>query len=147
MTLTLVTITPTIFRTDFPEFTDATKYLDSQITYWIDIAYAMLPSARWKNILGLGVELFVAHNIVLEALAMAEGASGGIPGLTTGVVSSTGAGPVSVSYDNNVGLNPLDAAWNLTIYGRRFAMLMRDFGAGALVIGGYSPTPGGVVEL
>ncbi|WP_414655874.1 DUF4054 domain-containing protein, partial [Frateuria sp.] len=38
------------FRTDFPEFSDTTKYPDSAITMWLTVAGLSLPSDRWGSL-------------------------------------------------------------------------------------------------
>ena len=141
MTLPLSPITPTQFVTDFPEFSNTTKYPPSAIQFWLNYAYLMLDPHRWRTMLNLGAEMFAGHNLVIEAMNADAVAQGGEPGISTGLVASVGAGGVSVSYDTGSAINPQDTHWNLTTYGTRFAQMMRDFGAGGLIIhgGGYGP--------
>lgn len=133
----MTAITPTQFTENFPEFADAAMFPPSAITYWLTYAYILLPAARWGALLDLGAQLFAAHNLVLEAQAQQQAAQpGGLPGLSTGLVASTGVGAVSVSYDTASGVNPEDTHFNLTTFGTRFRQMMRDFGAGGLIING-----------
>lgn len=148
----LTPITPAQFISNFPEFslnrdgiTFSPKYPQTGIQFWLNYAYLLLDPCRWRTILDLGAQMYAAHNLVLEALASDAVASGGEPGLATGPVASTGVGPVSVSFDVGAALNPEDGAWNSTEYGKRFAMMMCDFGAGGLIINGGYYAPGTVV--
>lgn len=136
--------TVTNFRTDYPEFGSVSKFPDSAVTYWLGIAKLML-TTRWDDTpaeagaptqLYYGTELFVAHNLVLEAQARKNAAKGGTPGVgNAGPVSSKSVGPVSISYDTASAIE-LDAGhWNLTVYGTRFIQLARMMGAGPLQIG------------
>jgi len=138
-----MTITAAQLRQDYPEFTSTTAYPDSSINYWINMATLMLNTNRWGAasttstlaIYDIGMELFVAHNIVLEAKAQAEAAAGAPPGSSTGPVSSKSVGPVSVSYDTQAGIEKDAGHWNLTIYGTRFIKLAKQFGAGPIQVG------------
>ena len=135
-----MTITVQQFRADFPEFSSTTTFANSQIQFWLDIAYSMLNAARWGRQLNIGVEMFTAHNIAIEAKAQAEAVNGGIPGSQVGPINSKSVDKVSVGYDTGAGLQPDAGHWNLTVYGTRFIRLVRMFGAGPLQIGvGVSP--------
>ena len=149
-------VTPDQFRLDYPEFGNVDAYSASSVQYWFNVASLMLSPARWPtattgaspgtgpSMMDIGTELFVAHNLVLErqtALAAQLTAQDGLPGppgVAGGIVSSTGVGPVSVSYDTNGALDTGSGHWNLTIYGQRFARLARFAGKGGLQIN----TPG-----
>lgn len=128
-------ITPAEFLVAFPEFSNKTAFPDTQIQFWATIAAMMLNARAWGRQLQLGMMLFIAHNIALEALAQAGTANGGIPGINRGVVASEAAGSVSVSYDTANALVPDAGHWNLTIYGTRFMWLVNMFGAGPIQIG------------
>lgn len=123
------------FRTDFPEFTDTTAYPDSLINFWLALAGKLLNPLRWGDMLTAGQELFIAHNIVLEARAKLAADKGGIPGASLGVQSSKSVGPVSVSYDTASALEEGAGHWNLTIYGTRYIRLARMLGAGPVQVG------------
>jgi hypothetical protein len=134
----MTTTTPTIFLADFPEFVG---YQQSAIQYWLNLAYKMLAGSqtlgaqRWGSLLDQpGVELFAAHNLVLEKLAQNSARTGAVPGFTTGVTASKSVGPVSVSYNTDAGME-LDAGhWNLTTYGTRFISLARMVGSGGFQV-------------
>lgn len=135
------------FRTDYPEFADTTVFPDSGVNYWLNLAGLMLNTsigaARWGNLLDTGTELFMAHNLVLEAQAQKKAAAGGLPGVATGVVSAKSADKLSVNYDVAASSHADAAHWNLTIYGTRFISLVRVIGAGPVQIGaGGAAAPG-----
>ena len=123
---------PTQFRTDFPEFANTTMYPDAVINFEIGIATQMLNATRWGTMLNTGIELWVAHNLVLAAQAAEDSALGNTPGEVPGPTTAKGVDKVSVSYDaQSVTLD--DAGyWNLTRYGIRFWQMARMMGAGGI---------------
>lgn len=142
-----MTVTATILRTDFPEFTDPTAYPDSQVNFWIMVAGLMMNPVRWsdrvptgitppRSLRDVGTELFVCHNLVLDRQAQRAATRGAVPGASFGIVTSEAAGGVSVSYDPNIGLDPADGMWNLSTYGLRFAYLLKLAGMGPIQVGG-----------
>lgn len=120
------------FRADFPEFADEATFPDSTVTYWLTLAGKLLNIERWADLLDNGLELFVAHNIVLERQAAASAATGATPGITTGAVSAKGVDKVTVSYDTSAGMDLEAGHWNLTHYGARFIRLARMIGTGGI---------------
>ena len=132
-------ITPQQFRTDFPEFTSSVDYPNSGISFWITVAYKMMNAERWLDLIDVGAELFVAHNLVLEVRAQKAASNGGVPGENTGPLSSKSVDKVSISYDTGAAMEVDAGHWNLTVYGTRYRSLVRMFGAGPIQIGiGYS---------
>jgi hypothetical protein len=137
-----ITVTPTIFRADYPEFVSTALYPDSAVNYYLSEAGLRFTS-RWdteagtngRSMLDIGVELFIAHNLVLERQAQAAAASGAPPGLTSGPVSSKSVGPVSISYDTTAALENNGGYFNLTTYGLRLMRLINMFGAGPVLVG------------
>lgn len=127
------------FRTDFAEFASTAVFPDSSVNYWLTIANAKLNAtvsgARWGNLLLMGIELFTAHNLVLEAMAQRGAQAQGIPGINKGAISVSNAGSVSISYDTQAAMELKAGHWNLTIYGTRFIREARMVGAGPLQIG------------
>jgi len=138
-----VPLTIARFRQDFTEFANTAVYPDNAVTFWLSVATLMLNPDRWARLLGVGIELFAAHNLVLEAQALATVNVGGIPGITKGPVTSEAAGAVSVSYDVQAGINKDAAHWNLTTYGTRLYKLMMIFGAGPVHLGTGLPVGNG----
>ncbi len=150
-------ITPASFRTDLPEFADNTAFPDPVINYWIGIGVLLLVTTSWglgsdpavsppKTVYDFGLEMFVAHNLALEAQAIKTATNGGIPGTGAagGVVASESVGSVSRSYDTSAGIIMDAGLWNTTIYGRRFYQLARLRGKGPVQIGPpQGPTVGG----
>lgn len=140
-------ITPMSFRVDFSEFASLVAYTDSSINYWLNMATLLInpcllggPTVAVSNppatLYDIAVELFAAHNLVLERPAQLTAANNGVPGVTTGPISSKRVGPVSISYDVGVGVDPEDGQYNLTIYGTRFINLYKLAGAPGMVANG-----------
>lgn len=137
-------VTPAQFRVDFPEFQDTTKYTQGTVQYWLVIATLLMNAERWANLLTLAIELFTAHNMVLESMAQSTAAIGGWPGISRGAISGESAGQVNVSYDSAPTLEEGAGNFNLTIYGTRLYQLMQMFGAGPIQIGPGAGLPGTV---
>jgi hypothetical protein len=139
-----MTTTSAVFKGHYPEFVCPDTYPQSQVNYWIDIAYQLLNARRWGRQLDLAAELFVAHNLTLEARAQKEAANGGIPGGTVGPINSKSVDKVSIGYDTSAGIEKDAGHWNLSIYGTRFIRLAKLFGAGPIQIGiGVAPVGSG----
>jgi hypothetical protein len=145
-----LTQAPTVanFLADYPRFdtsavTDpnAVQFGADAVQYWLTMAVQLLNQGRFGTLYYMAVELFVAHNLALEARAE-QGGSQTIPGIITGAIAATASGDVSVSYQNAVTME-LDAGhWNFTIYGIRLIKLIRLVSAGPLqVTGGGCPGP------
>lgn len=132
------------FRADLPAFADAAKYPDEAIEYWLNIASLLINTKRWGpsaidtwpassppalTLYDFGVEMFVAHNLVLEQRGAAT------PGGNVGVVQSKSVDKVSVSYDTKAGIEPEAGHWGTTIYGNRFLRLLRHAGSGGYQLG------------
>lgn len=122
------------FRSDFPEFVDSTKYLDSQIEFWYSVAVDRLNQTRWGDLLMQGYELFVAHNMALSRQAAVRVAAGGIPGMAAGIMSSQSAGGVSESLNSTSHTMQNAGQWNLTTYGIQFYQLSQIVGMGGVQI-------------
>jgi hypothetical protein len=119
------------FRTNFPEFSDDTKYPTTEIEFWADsVAVNIIDASRWGNSYSAGLQLIVAHYLVLQNLDKKAATTGGVT--TGGVIASKAVGSVNVSYDNSVGAVDGAGDWMRTSYGRRFYNLSRLFGAGAV---------------
>jgi hypothetical protein len=127
-------ITPSKFVTDFPEFGNESMFPLSGITFWATVA-ALLINPRFGSILNLAMELFIAHNLALEAFAQAATDNGGIPGLNRGVISSEAGSALNVSYDTANASYQNAGHWNLTTYGTRLRDLTMIFGAGPIQVG------------
>lgn len=128
-------VTAAQFRSNFTEFADTDRYPNSLICFWLGVAEKLLPPARWGNILSLGIELYAAHNIVLEAQAIKAANSGAIPGNASGNMNNKHVDKVTIGYDTTASINPDAGHWNLTTYGNRFYRFMMMFGAGPVQVG------------
>lgn len=119
------------FRADFPAFSNATMYPNDSIQFWIDIVIAdnLFPYHRWGPQQLLAQELYVAHEITLEAYSNFTSARGGAT-IGVGVPGSKSVGGVSISYDNSMGTYPDMGFYAYTLYGRRLYTMMMSAGAG-----------------
>jgi len=120
------------FRSDLPEFANATRFPDSRINFWLGIGNKLLNAQRWADLLDHGLELFVAHHLTLAKQNEAAAATGGVPGVSTGAVSAKEVDKVSVSYDTSAGLEENAGHWNLTTYGTQLIRLARMVGSGGM---------------
>src|SRR5208282_6809934 len=140
------------FIADFPVFdtstvvptpgTNPVQIDPSSILYWSNVALLMLNQQRWtadgdpnETVYTLGLEMFVAHNVILEVLAQRDMDVGGVPGVATGVIAGKSAGDVSISYMPGATVDPANPSWQYTIYGQRFCNLFKLIGAGPMQIG------------
>ncbi len=127
-----MTVTSATFYQAFPEFADVEKYPEATVDMWVAAARSLLSSDRWGDLLDLGTGLFVAHNIALSRLATASAGSGGVPGASTGIMSSKTVDKVSASYDTSSASLEGAGAWNLTTYGVRYRQLAMMIGIGGV---------------
>ena len=137
------------FVADLPEFADATKYPPASITYWLNAASQLMNQNRWgapavagqpNSLYDLGQEMYVAHQLTLEARAQAVAANGGVPGESAGMVSAKSVDGVSKSYDTASAAEQNAGYFNLTVYGQRFWRLAEQVGMGGLQLGiGQAP--------
>lgn len=149
-----MTVTAPSFRANFTAFANNATFPDDSVNFWLSVAALMLPVTRWgasaaaaapaagpiTSMLDLGMMLFAAHNLVLEAQANRSVAGGALPGMSSGPVSSKTIGPVSQSYDSQAGLELEAGHWNLTVYGTRFVRLAMMVGSASIGhVGGAQP--------
>lgn len=127
-------ITPTDFRTAFPEFSDAVVFPDGQISFWLGNAANLVSESRWGDVYPLGVQLFTAHNLVLATRRKKSTTGDGLPGVSAGILSSKSVDKVSASYDTTSGTVANGGAWNLTDYGVQYLQLALMVGAGGMQI-------------
>jgi len=129
------TVTVDTFRKSFPEFGNTTLFPDTAVTYWLEQAVIMLNETRWQRMYDSGIQMFLAHNLVLEKQAWDAANVRGDPGINTGPVAAKGVGPATIAYSTMDACLPNADHWNLTIYGTRFLRMARYAGAGPLQIG------------
>lgn len=132
-----MTLTVREFRGAQPAFIDPVKYLESQIQFYLDKGYSMLPAARWGSQLDLGVIYWAAHFISLAALA-ASGGKNSIPGTVIGVLSGGTVDKVSYTRDVNAIMEDNAGHWGMTSFGLVFIRMARMMGAGPIQIGAPS---------
>lgn len=120
------------FRTNFPEFADTTAYPETTINFWAGVAEKMVNECVWDNMYETGVQLYVAHELVLARQNVKTATVGGLPGQGGGIASSKAVGSVNVSYDPATTTEKDAGFWNLTNYGKQFYRLVQIFGAGCM---------------
>lgn len=118
------------FRNNLPEFADQSKWPDSAFTYWSTIGEKLVDAERFGDLASSAVELFTAHNIVLERSALDASTSGTLPGTDVGVITAKKVGDVGVNYDVASSMEAGAGHWNKTIYGQRYIRLVHLLGAG-----------------
>lgn len=123
------------FLTLFPEFNNIANFPIATIDVWIATGYNFLDANRWGNLLDLGVELFVAHNLVFGALNSQTAAAGSVPGIAKGVIASEGVDKIGLSYDTELASEKGAGHYNFTTYGQRFIHFARLVGAGPIQVG------------
>lgn len=122
-----------LFRTNFPEFADQSRYPSGQLTFWASIAALNVSLCAWgSEMYPFAVQLYVAHEMTLAAQNSASGAYGGTPSTAAGPVSSKAVGGASISYDTTQAAEKDAGWWNLTSYGKQYIRLARMYGAGAI---------------
>lgn len=115
-----------VFRAAYPQFSDLSAVAPATVAYWLTIAVARLDPFRWRDLLGEGLVLFVAHKVALGLVSAKNGGVGG------GVVSSKSVGGVSIAYNTEMGTEENGGAFNITTYGREFLRLARMVGIGGI---------------
>ncbi len=120
------------FRQDFPEFSDATRYPDTVVDFWLIVAVSLVNECRWGVLTDQGIELVTAHHLVLAARDQATENVGGIPGQMTGPLASKAVDKVSSSYDTGAATIEDGGFWNLTSYGVRYLTLAKLMGMGGI---------------
>jgi hypothetical protein len=127
-----MSLDPSQFRQDFPEFADATVYPDPVLSFWLGIAAVSLPECRWGAWWSLGQELFTAHNLVLAAQSQEDASLGITPGEVDGPATAKSVDKVSVSKDASAVTLEDGGFWNMTRYGIQLLQFARMAGAGGM---------------
>lgn len=120
------------FRNDFPAFSDAARFPDATVNFWLNLGKQMLPADRWCNLLDYGLELFTAHHLAIGDMETKANAAGGVPGQIKGPETSKSVDKVSVSRDAASVTLTDGGFWNMTSYGVRFLQMARMVGAGGI---------------
>jgi hypothetical protein len=127
------------FRAFCPAFADPAQYPDEVVQMWLDLASHFVNSC-WGPMQGAGQAWWAAHEMAKMESAT-KAALGGNPGGVSGVISSKSVGPVSVSYDTQIGVVEKAGPYNLTMYGRQYAYFANLFGMGPFQFGPPEPAP------
>lgn len=138
------------FQTDFPALADQDKYPASGFAFWQNMAVNLLKTDRFGppnavpplSMYDMAMELFIAHNLVLEMQTTAAGSNGAPATGPSGPLVSKTVGPVSATYDVNAGIEEKAGHWNLTVYGTRFIRICKMFGAGPIQVGACGAAAG-----
>lgn len=120
------------FRQQFTEFSDAAKYPDPLVSFWLDVVTRMVRPERWADLLDVGLGLALAHHLVLAVRDQGSAQAGKVPGTVLGMQTSKSVDTVSVSYDVSAVTEEGGGFWNMTSYGVRFLGMARLFGAGGV---------------
>jgi hypothetical protein len=129
------------FLADYPEFDTseqddptALQFSPSAINYWLTQGTMLMNAQIWGSQYYMAVELFMAHNLALEAWS-AQGGDQTIPGLAKGMIAAASAGNVSVTYNNAAVFEEGAGHWNMTTYGLRLKRLIQLIAPAGLFIG------------
>jgi len=88
------------------------------------------------------IEMWVAHQLVIEKQAVEAAQRGGDPGTRIGVVTSKSVDGVSVSFDVSSVVEEGAGYYNQTVYGQRFWRLLKAATGGPIQVGvGAPPLP------
>lgn len=96
--------------------------------------FNLTPAYGESTLFDFGLELMVAHNLVLERRSLDENQKGNVPGWGRGLINNASVDKASVGYDTASVIEEGAGHWNLTTYGTRFVRLMRMVGAGPFQI-------------
>lgn len=132
--------TYTDFLTFYPQFTGNIN--TAILTRFIAMSDAVVKETRWHEMWQLGMALFVAHFATLYLQAIGDGttnqpASAVVAAAQSrGLISSEGAGDLSVSYDMGSLSSDLEgwAAWKLTGFGVQYATLAKTLGMAPMYV-------------
>lgn len=128
-----ITVTVADFRTDFPEFSDTTRYPDSELQTFITQSMCYVSNVNYgvlrNNCRKLAIELMVAHLQTLQdRITSGQNA--------TGQIGSTSIDSVSVSIIAPPNKDQFDYWLGLTPYGQRYLMLLLAHAPAGLYFGG-----------
>lgn len=127
-------LTPTVFRMRFPGFQNPALYSDYQVQFYLDLAGKMLIVDRWGNVLEEGIQLFAAHFLALDQLALVAGVSS-VPGTAVGIMTGGTVDKVSYTRDVQSVMEENAGHWGMTTYGLQYLRFARMMGAGPMQVG------------
>lgn len=131
------------FRAAFPAFADPARFTNEEVQWWINQACAPPNSTpainkyRWGQFYELGLNLFVAHNLAVQDMMNQRAGLPGMGGSSyistpltgSGVASSKSVDGVSLSYDNQIGMEHDAGWWGSTTWGNQFLYYLRMAGS------------------
>lgn len=141
-----VVITIAKFREAFPEFADATKYKDAYIERHIDTAMIFISDRNWlikPKVRELAIEYMTAHLIYLENLDESGNFIGWNDSATSGAVTSSHIGDVSVSLQPPIASEEWELWLETTPYGKMLLALLELQAPKAIYFPGR-PNPWGI---
>lgn len=131
-----MSVTISSFRATFPSFADDAKFPDMMVQFWLDLAVKRHNADRWGDLLDSGIQLYIAHELSVEAASASASAGGATPGQVAGAITSRSVGGVSYSRESASAYFEKDAGYmNLSAFGLRWQNLARLVGAGPLQVG------------
>lgn len=120
-------MTPTEFKTRFPEFTSET---DTRVQLFITDADPFFDVERWDTLYSVGVANYVAHKL---AVANAQ-TSGGTGGALADTSVNKKVGDLQIQKSEAALLKKMDDPFMATTYGQEYRRLQRLVGMGALSV-------------
>lgn len=126
------------FRGQFPAFADSTKFTDTQVGFYIAMAFQLLSADRWGTMLDYGVALFTAHFLALDRQALLAPGGAGIPGTSLGIVNAGTVDKVTFGKDTASIMEENAGHWGMTSYGLQFLRFSRMMGMGPVQVGADS---------
>lgn len=133
--------TYTTFVAVFPEFSDAGKYPQTQVDFWLAEATNQLSASRFKTSFDLAQMLFTAHYLALGRRDQIAANGGGVGGASLGMTSSKTVDKVSVSYDTASTALEGAGEWNATAYGQRLYRMILAVSTGPFYVPGRRRIP------
>jgi len=121
-------ITTILFKARFPEFDSVD---DARIQLFLDDAALVMDVETWGDVYDLGQAYLAAHY-----LSLAGKSSAGSAGAISGPITSRTVDGVSVSYGGtpSIASNQNANYYNLTQYGQRYMVLLKNLGVAACVV-------------
>lgn len=130
-----MTVSVASFRQTFGVFNNTGDYPDAAVSFWLTNGQAFLDPALWGAQVDLGVSLYVAHHLALDARDRRAVAAGGIPGELKGPATQKSVDKVSQGYDTKAVTWENSAFWNQTRYGTQLINMARQFGPAGVQLG------------
>jgi hypothetical protein len=125
-------IDPPTFIANYPEFSNSVAYPSMQIQFYLTNGYQDCSSRRWGSMQDRGVQLYVAHNLVLAMRRARAASTGAPPGQAQGMISAKTVDKVTIGYSPDKVALEKGGDWNLTDYGIQFLRIARMVGSGGL---------------